>query len=88
MQGDPISSLTPDLEKLGIIAYLTVSLTLFLRGTVMLASTHREQIKQLREDFQERLKEERGRTEEWKQLAQRSSYVAKETVDLVKKTGV
>lgn len=92
MQEMPTSVL--DYEKLGIIAYLTVSIWLFLKGTVMTAAAHEKQMAQLRSDYEARLNVEKERTQEWKEMAKAAGQTAKQTataareiVDVVKTAG-
>lgn len=54
-----------DPEKLGIIAYLTAGITLFLRNTVMLTATHNKII----EKEQKEKERERSEKEKWQQAA-------------------
>lgn len=82
MQGDEHTFFS-DPEKLGIIAYLTAGITLFLRGTVMLTSTHEKQMARLYLEIEQHKKNE----EKWQNasfdLLRTGRQLAQTTTELV-----
>jgi uncharacterized protein YecA (UPF0149 family) len=90
MQGEPTTSLL-DYEKLGIIAYLTATVTLFLRGTIMTTASHDKQMASICAVYEQRLKDrdarieaEKERVQEWKDMAKSAGLAARQTATAAK----
>jgi hypothetical protein len=84
-----------DPDKLGWIAVLGSAVAAFYKGTIMPTRVHEADIKQLRDDFavreaaiikdfEARLQVERERANDWKDMAVRGSYVARDNAAAAK----